>query len=678
MKGFRARKRQTALVVAAVWIGLAGAGARAQSPRPMSLMDLANLQRPLDPELSPDGRLVLYSMSRPDWKLGRPVWQLWRQEVGGGAPAQLTFTDNGINPTVTRWSPDGKTILFGRDGQFVTMPASGGEAKPLTRHMTPPSAPTWAPDGSAVYFIATDAVTSEERERERLRDDLYSYGDDFRQRHLWKVTVATGGEQTITSGDFSVLSYRLSVDGRHVAMTRGPSPNQSDGDRTEVWTMDADGQNARALTSNTVEELDPELSPDNSQVIFISGAGPHFEPYYNQNLFIVSATGGTATPLVADFPYQFDRATWAPDGRSIIAVVNMGLHSEIFRIDVATRTYKQLTDGRHSIPPAPAAAWSLEPHTQTLIYLLDEPSRYGEAWTMPIAGGTPTRVTHVYDELETTFELPRQERFEWKGVDGVNVEGLLIYPTGYQAGQRYPLIVQMHGGPMESDKFGGGVGLLMNYFPVLAGKGYVVFRPNYRGSAGYGTTFYRDVIGRYFNHMQTDILTGVDALVAKGIADPDRLILMGWSAGGHLTNKLITMTDRFKAASAGASAANFISLYAQTDVRYTRTPLFGGTPWQKNAPTDLYWNQSPIKDVANVKTPTLFFVGENDPRVPLPQSIEMWRALKSNGVPTKLYVAPREGHGWGELRHLIAKANAELEWFEKYARGRAYTPEKTP
>jgi dipeptidyl aminopeptidase/acylaminoacyl peptidase len=138
------------------------------------------------------------------------------------------------------------------------------------------------------------------------------------------------------------------------------------------------------------------------------------------------------------------------------------------------------------------------------------------------------------------------------------------------------------------------------------------------------------------------------------------------------------MTDRFKAASAGASASNFISLYAQTDVRYTRTPWFGGTPWQANAPIDLYWSQSPLKDVAKVKTPTLFFVGENDPRVPLPQSIEMWRALKTNGVPTRLYVAPREGHGWGELRHLVAKANLELEWFEKYARGRPYTPEKTP
>jgi dipeptidyl aminopeptidase/acylaminoacyl peptidase len=356
----------------------------------------------------------------------------------------------------------------------------------------------------------------------------------------------------------------------------------------------------------------------------------------------------------------------------------MGLHSEIFRIDVAARTYTQLTDGRHSIPPAPAAAWNLEPRAGKLIFLIDEPTRWGDIWTMPAGGGAPARVTGVYDTLESTFEIPRQDRFEWKGADGVTVEGVIFYPANYQPGTRYPVVMQMHGGPMESDKFGSGAGLLLNYVPVLTGKGYVVLRPNYRGSAGYGNAFYRDVIGHYFNHMTSDILAAADALVDQGIADPDQMVLMGWSAGGHLTNKLITMTNRFKAASAGAGAANFISLYAQTDIRYTRTAPFGGTPWQKDAPTDLYWNQSPVKDAAHVKTPTLFFVGENDSRVPLPQSIEMWRALRANGVPTRLFVAPREGHQWGELRHQIAKANAELEWFERYARGRVYTFEKTP
>ena len=156
------------------------------------------------------------------------------------------------------------------------------------------------------------------------------------------------------------------------------------------------------------------------------------------------------------------------------------------------------------------------------------------------------------------------------------------------------------------------------------------------------------------------------------------MVKMGWSGGGHMTNKIITFTDRFKAASSGAGAANWTSMYAQSDIRFMRTPWFGGTPWQKNAPIEAYWNNSPLKDIANVKTPTIFFVGERDPRVPMPQSIEMHRALKSNGVPTHLYVAPREPHVWAELRHQLFKLNTEIAWFEQYATKRPFTPEKAP
>lgn len=173
-------------------------------------------------------------------------------------------------------------------------------------------------------------------------------------------------------------------------------------------------------------------------------------------------------------------------------------------------------------------------------------------------------------------------------------------------------------------------------------------------------------------------MAGVDYLIKAGIADPDHMIKMGWSGGGHMTNKLITFTHRFKAASSGAGAADWVSMYAQSDTRAFRTPWFGGTPWQKDAPISVYWNNSPLKDVANVTTPTIFLVGQNDQRVPEPQSIEMYRALKSNGIPTHLYVAPREPHVWQELRHVLFKMNAELEWFETQAMKRAYTWEKAP
>jgi dipeptidyl aminopeptidase/acylaminoacyl peptidase len=253
---------------------------------------------------------------------------------------------------------------------------------------------------------------------------------------------------------------------------------------------------------------------------------------------------------------------------------------------------------------------------------------------------------------------------------------LLYYPLDYVQGQRYPLIVQTHGGPAASDKFG--FGSWGSYPEVLAAMGYALLKPNYRGSTGYGDPFLRDMVGSYFRNAHLDVMAGVDHVITMGLADPERLGKMGWSGGGHMTNKIITFTDRFKAASSGAGAANWVSMYAQSDVRSYRTPWFGGTPWQPNAPIDLYWEHSPLKYVANVKTPTIFLVGERDPRVPMPQSVEMYRALKSNGVPTRLYVAPREPHGFQELRHQLFKVNVELDWFEKHVTKRAYTWEKAP
>jgi dipeptidyl aminopeptidase/acylaminoacyl peptidase len=654
-------------------------GETGENPRPMSLLDIAELPRVVDPQLSPDGRAVVYMLSQPDWNAGRPRYHLWRQDTKGGPPVQLT-TGPGDTPGATRWSPDGRSIVFVRTGQLMQLSAGGENHEPraVSRHATSVATPSWSPDGTKIYFVASDAQSADERERERRKDDIYAFDENVKPRQLWSVTVASGAETAITSGPLSVWSYRLSRDGTRIVVERGPAL-EDDKHRGELWLMDAGGGGAREITHNDIEEVQPELSPDNSRILFLAEVNEKLEPYYNSNLFLMPATGGTPKPVLPDFPYAIDQAAWSPDGASILAVVNMGVHSEIVLIDPASRQWRALTGGDHNIPPS----WSLVSPAGRMVFQFDEPARFGDVWTLtvPDAGGTaaPVRVTGVFDELGRTFALPRQEKVSWKGADGVTVEGLLFYPIDYTAGRRYPLVVQMHGGPNESDKFGAGPGLLLNYFPVLAAKGYAVLRPNYRGSTGYGNAFYRDVVGGYFKNMHLDVLAGVDALIKRGVADPDRLVVMGWSAGGHLTNKLVTATTRFKAASAGAGVADWTSLYAQSDARSNRTPWFGGTPWQKNAPIAMFWNHSPVKDAANVKTPTLFFVGENDVRVPLAQSIEMYRALKSHGVPTHLYVAPREGHQWNELRHQIFKANTELAWFERYALGRnTYVPEQAP
>ena len=676
----RTRRAVSARAVFALAVAsLAGGGAAsAQAKRPLSLVSLAEIPRVQDAQLSPDGRFVSYMLARADWSANRLVAHLWRQATTGGSPSQVTAGETG--ESLGRWSPDSRTLLYiaraDNGAQVFLVPAQGGPSRQLTHHATSvygAAPPVWAPDGTAIYFLASDPATGLERERARLRDDVRAFREDDKPRRLWKVTVADGVEQPLTSGTFSVLSFRISRDGGTIVEHRAPSPLDDDSLQSEVWLTDASGRNPRRVTNNSIDELEAELSPDNSTVLFLSESNARLEPYFPSSLFVVPVAGGPPTLLLPDFPYSIDHASWSPDGRTILAVVNVGVHSEIFRIDVAARKAAALTDGRHS-----TQFWSLSPSAGRMVFQRDEPTRLGDVWTLPVEGGTPARVTGVYDALDREFELPRQERFAWKSADGTAIEGLLFYPPDYRAGTRYPVVVQLHGGPVDSDKFGYGPGVVLNYVPVLTAKGYVVFRVNYRGSAGYGSAFLRDVLGGYFKNMHLDVMAGVDALVRDGIADPDRLAVMGWSAGGHLTNKLITFTTRFKAASSAAGVANWVSFLAETDTRTGRSDWFNGLPWGKDAVVETAWNSSPIKDAANVKTPTLLLAGEGDERVPLAQSVEMYRALLANGVTTGLYLAPREPHQWGELRHQLYKANLELEWFDRYVNGRTYTWERAP
>ncbi len=668
-KGQPPRARLAALLILST--ALVTSAQAQQAPRAMTLVDLLNVPSLSDPQLSPDGRQILYVFAKADWKANRRIGQVWRANVDGTGAVQLTFgADDASNP---RWSPDGATIGFvarraAAQSQIHVISNSGGEARPLTRHATGVSNLSWSPDGTFIYFIAADPKTDEERAREADKDDVYAFGE-VKQEHLWRIAVSNGAEQRLTSGDFSIQAYQPSRDGRQIAVNRAPGPLQEDSANGDVGVMDAAGGEIRHLAGPTFREGGAELSPDNTQVLFRAHANERLEGYYNDRLFLISAKGGPHRTL--KLPHQVLDAHWSKDGKSIFILANLGVHTELFEVDPATEALRQLTDGRHAIH-----AWSYHASTDQHVMSIDEPANPGDVWRLPARGGPPVRVTRLFDYLTRDYRLPRQEKVEWKGADGVTVEGLLFYPLDYVQGKRYPLVEQDHGVTFSSDSFG--FGRSSDYPQVLAARGYAVLQINPRGVAGYDDAYLRDMVGHYFKNAHLDVLAGIDHVIKMGVADPDRLIKMGWSAGGTMTNKLITFTDRFKAASSGAGVANFISLYAQSDVRYYRTPWFGGTPWQKDAPTDLYWEHSPLKDIAKVKTPTLILVGESDVRVPMPQSVELYRALKSNGVPTRMYVAPREPHGWRELRHQLFKMNAELDWFERYALNRQYTWEKAP
>lgn len=666
-----------ALASAVLAIPMAAPASAQDAPRAMTIVDLIDLPSVGDPQISPDGRHVLFTRSETQWEKNRTITRIWRVNADGSDMIQLTRGADGESSP--RWSPDGTRIAFlarreaDKPTQIHLLRVVGGEAEPLTDHPTAVGDVQWSPDGKWIWFTAFDDKTEEEKAKEKARDDVFAYDENYKQRHLWRVDVAAGATSRVTEGDFSILGYRLSRDGTMVAHHRAPNPLFGDDWRGEVWVMAADGSAARQLTDNEVAEGGAELSPDNRWLVFTSGSRTDLgESYFNTNLFLVPAAGGPHREVAPESGWGLDQATWSADGRSLWVVANTGVRRQLVRVSVDRGQITPLTSGDESF-----GGWSYAPALDRHALVRRTAASPGEVWIVAGRDGAATQVTRVHAELAQRFRIPREEAITWRGEDGVEVEGLLYHPLDYRAGERHPLVVQTHGGPASSDQFGGAWSS-SNYIPVLASLGYFVLKPNYRGSTGYGDDFLRDMVGSYFHQSHLDVMTGVDHLIALGMVDGERMAKMGWSAGGHMTNKIITFTGRFKAASSGAGAANWISMYAQSDVRTYRTPWFGGTPWQKDAPLDVYWEHSPLKYVSNVTTPTLFLVGGEDVRVPPEQSVEMWRGVKAQGVPTHLYIAPRQPHGWQELRHRLFKPNVELDWFERWVMGRTWTWEKAP
>ncbi len=639
----------------------------------MSIIDFLNIPGVSSPALAPDGTELVYLFSESDWEANRQVPHLWRVNLNGEDPRQITYGEKGESSPA--WSPDGTHISFlaqrgdSKGNQIFLMRADGGEGRQLSDHKTGVSSYEWSPDGQYIYFLASDTLSSEKEAALKKKNDVYAYDENYTQRHLWRMEVAGGKEERLTEGDFSIANYNLSRDGKKMVVHRAPNPLFDNYSDSEVWVMNADGSGGVKLTDNAVGESGAILSPDGSQVAFVTFANENFDFYYNDKLFLIKSDGsGQATVPMKSFAGEVNGAEWSADGQSIFFTANIGSSVQLFEYKLSSKKWTQLTEGKSSL-----GNWRYYPKQGKHLMSVGHAKSPGDLFHLD--NGSPRQITHHYDYLDEQYQLPSQEVISWKGEDGVEVEGILYLPYGYEQGQRLPLVVQTHGGPASSDKYGMSRSFT-RFNAVLTGQGYAVLQPNYRGSTGYGDDFLRDMVGGYFRQSHLDVMAGVDHLIKEGIADPDRLVKMGWSAGGHMTNKIVTFTDRFKAASSGAGAVNWMGMYAQSDVRTYRTPWFGGTPWQKDAPIDVYWDNSPLKDIHKVTTPTLVVVGESDPRVPLPQSVEMYRAMRTNGVPTHLYVAPREPHGWQELQHRLFKINVELEWFAKYALEKEYEWEK--
>jgi dipeptidyl aminopeptidase/acylaminoacyl peptidase len=643
------------------------------APRPFSVDDLARLVDLTEPAFSPDGRTVAYTASSANLAEDQTQSDLWRVDYASGKRTRLTNTSKS-DESRPQWSPDGKSIAFlsDRGGDDATtqvwlMPAGGGEAKRLTKFGEGIDDFVWSPDGKRLAFIARDPqqpfgakkpknpppiVT----DRYQFREDGAGYLDD-RRKHLYVFDIATGKAEVLTPGAHDEQLPSWSPDGKLLAYVtrRGVDPDRHL--NYDIWVVEPNaGAQERQLTTFKGSDLDPywetrpTWSPDSTRIAYLRSGDDKWIYYKPWQLAIVDvATGDERIP--ADIDRCFTKPRWSPDGKSVYALIEQPLVTNLSRIDVDDGKVTPLTTG-------PRFDYDLDVARDGRIVVLGGDDLHPYAISAVEPTGLRTLADHNAFLAQRT--LAPAEALYWRNGD-VELDGLLVKPIGYIEGRRYPTIVRLHGGPVYqfSHEF-------MPDWQAYAANGFAVLAINPRGSSGRGFDFAMAIYADWGNVDTRDVLSGVDHLVALGIADPDRLGVGGWSYGAILANAVIASDTRFKAAISGAGASNMYGMYGH-DQYIREYELELGTPW---ANRDLYDRASfPFLHSDRITTPTMFQCAGEDLNVPCLGAEQMYQALRSRNVPTRLVVYPGESHGLTVPSYLKDRMMRNLGWYARFLVG---------
>jgi dipeptidyl aminopeptidase/acylaminoacyl peptidase len=598
----------------------------------------------------------------------------------GGEARKITSAEHGVRDF--SFSPNGTWLVFrsGESGQeqLHRVPVSDlREAEPvqLTNAEAGVADWEWSPDGSSIYFTRPDSFDADDKTRREKGFTVDVKNQITPLSSLWSVSVADAMERRLASDPgYSVEGFVVSDDGRWLSFTGG-SPERYErnitGARlyTDQYLLELATGTIERLTRNfEVGESGTQFSPDGRWIAF--SAPDDLERYSmtEDRVYIreVANRGGPFRKLGSNFDGSLSIDFWSTDSRTIYFNTGVKVTSQLHALDIERDRVRQVTQE--------AAALSVDRDEDTGVLLINyqDPNTPATVFTVAsidqVADRSRWRQLVDVNPQVSEIALGREVEVNWTSTDGRTVGGVLVYPVGYQAGTRYPLIVAIHGGPASADvlRFNGGYNA-----QVYAGAGYAVLKPNYRGSTNYGNAHRTDIVGDYFTLGFDDIMTGVDHLIAQGIVDETRMGALGWSAGGHWSNWILTHTDRFKAISSGAGTMNWISMYAQSDVQRNRQYYVGDGFLYEDF--DTYFDQSPLKYIMNAKTPTMIHVVEGDPRVPSPQSVELHMALKKLDVPTELFMYPGRSHGIPDARNRLVKAVSEMAWMDHYVRGMGET-----
>jgi dipeptidyl aminopeptidase/acylaminoacyl peptidase len=617
--------------------------------------EILSLKRAGTPEISPDGRLVAYTVRDTNWDENAYETEIWLADVATGAAHQLTNAKKDSQSPA--WAPDGSRLAFVSDRtdkrQIYIIDPRGGEGQPLTSLEDGVSSFAWAPDGTRIAYTATEPKSAAMKEREKKYGEFQVVEQDYRMTHLFVIDVATRATRTLTSGAFTVGAFRWSPDGTSIAFDHrvNNSPSSSGSADISIVTV-ADGA-VRKLVTQDGPDTNPVWSPDGARIAFQTAmANPAFY-YVNRLIATVPSTGGAPTPLTSAFDEDPNIVSWKPNGLFFSASERTYAH--LYRLDVATKKIAKVT----TPDPAVHSAFSLSKDGSTFAYLRSDAKSMADVFV------ASRKITDMNAQTAnwTTNTL---DVVSWKSQDGTTIEGVLHKPVDFDPSRKYPLLVVIHGGPTGISR---AVPFTSTTYPVdiWVPRGVLVLEPNYRGSAGYGEKFRSLNVRNLGIGDAWDVLSGIDSLIAKGIVDPARVGSMGWSQGGYISAFLTTHdAARFKAISVGAGISDWMTYYVNTDIHPFTRQYLKATPWED---PDIYTKTSPITYIKQARTPTLIQHGATDQRVPLPNAFELYRGLLDNKVPAKLIVYQGFGgigHGPSKPKSHRATMEHNIEWFDQY------------
>ena len=659
--------KRAPILVSIVLLAAPGATTQEHERRTMTTDDGLNMVSVSGALMSPDGEWVFYSRSELNWKENKRKTTYHMIPAAGGESFQYIGEAGG---SAFQFSPDGSYLSFRRSvdekQQLFLMRTSGGEAVQLTKHKSSVGSYKWAQDSQRIFFVAAEPRSEDEEKRHKAGYDavFVDEGPNGQQastwNNLWVVDVTSKEESKITDEEFRIGSFDISPDGSRIIYTARTENRRNQQYLSEIWLLNLGDSSKTRLTNNRAPESGLQWAPDGEHFAYRAVSNGEWEQLQNK-LWVMSADTREMRLISAAFAGNISQSVWTPDGNSVLFTGRQRTNSNLFRIDVASGAVDQLTNVVGSLSVS-----SFSRDRSRMVYSFSDFDTPADLYVSSTASFDPTRLTTANPWIESEISLASGEVVTWQSTDGLDIEGILYLPAGYERGSRIPLLLHVHGGP---------AGVFANSFSyryhVWAGLGYAQLLPNVRGSSAYSDEFLRgnnrDIGGGDYR----DLMTGVDYVIEQGFADPEKLGIRGWSYGGILGGWTITQTNRFKGASLGAMVSDWTSEYGPGFNHDVRLWYIGGAPWEY---PERYREMSPLTHVANVTTPTLLLHGINDRTDTEPQSMMFFTALKDQGKTTRYIKFPREPHGFREPRHQRTRDIEEIRWIQQHVLGIDWTP----